>query len=473
MDGCSVQAVGQYAAQSLPTLVKMVLEEQHPKTRETAAWTLSRVCEYQYAAVPPGSMEHIVRAALTGLSDQQGGVCHQCCTMLHRIALNQNDSDNENANTNLLSQYFNTVLQELTKTSGRQAHQEHNLRMASHEALNLWIENSAVDCLQTITALLPPILQRLQSTLSMPLSEQTELHPRLLSTVNVCLNRLYSSDTNKRPNLALNFCDQVMQSALTILASNNDAPVAEAECLLVIMAVITATDEDFFKYIAAAYPYIKKAIEKTDAINVSKCGISIIGDATQALGQKMLPYCDDIMESFVKILRNHLVEKQIKLTVFTSFGSIALSIGASFEKYLPVVMTLMREAATVQLPENADEETLEYMTDLRSEIMSSYTCILQGMNDSQRQSNLVPYIQSIFDVIQTVVNVEINEEEVMNHTVGLIGDLADVFGSHIAPLINQYQAPIQQCLNKCQQGDGQELAQFAQQKIQSAVSGGN
>ena len=43
------------------------------------------------------------------------------------------------------------------------------------------------------------------------------------------------------------------------------------------------------------------------------------------------------------------------------------------------------------------------MTDLRSEIMSSYTCILQGMNDSQRQSNLVPYIQSIFDVIQTVV----------------------------------------------------------------------
>lgn len=189
MDGCSVQAVGQYAAQSLPTLVKMVLEEQHPKTRTTAAWTLSRVCEYQYAAVPPGSMEHIVRAALTGLSDQQGGVCHQCCTMLHRIALNQNDSDNENANTNLLSQYFNTVLQELTKTSGRQDHQEHNLRMASHEALNLWIENSAVDCLQTITALLPPILQRLQSTLSMPLSEQTELHPRLLSTVNVCLNR--------------------------------------------------------------------------------------------------------------------------------------------------------------------------------------------------------------------------------------------------------------------------------------------
>jgi importin subunit beta-1 len=472
MDGCSVEAVGQYAAQSLPTLVKMVHEEQHSKTRETAAWTLSRVCEYQYPAVPKESMDHIVRAALTGLGDQQGGVCHQCCTILHKIALNQSDTD-ENAPTNMLSGYFNTVLQELTKTSGRPDHQENNLRMASHEALNLWIENSAVDCLQTITALLPPILQRLQSTLTMQLSEQTELHPRLLSTVNVCLNRLDSSDTNVRPNLALNFCDQVMQAALTILSSNNDAPVAEAECLLVIMAVITATEENFAKYLSASYPFIKKAIEKTDAINVSKCAIAIMGDAAASLGQQMLPYCDDIMESFVKILRNGMVEKAIKLTVFTSFGSIALSIGPSFEKYLPVVMTLMREAASVQLGNTADEETLEYMTDLRSEIMSSYTCILQGMNDHQRQAQLLPYIQGMFEVIQTVVAMENGDDEVMNHTVGLVGDMAEIFGNQISGLLQQYQAPIQKCLNIVMNSDDNQVAQFAQQKITLAVSGGN
>ena len=76
-----------------------------------------------------------------------------------------------------------------------------------------------------------------------------------------------------------------MQAALTILASNNEAPVAEAECLLVIMAVITATEDQFQKYLAAAYQYIMKGIKKTDAINVSKCAISIMGDAAQALGQ--------------------------------------------------------------------------------------------------------------------------------------------------------------------------------------------
>ena len=97
-------AVGQNAAKSLPVLVKMVNEEQHSKTRETAAWTLSRVTEYQYEAIPPASIEHIVRAALTGLKAPQGGVCAQCCTVLHRIAANQGvDGGDENEPTNLLS----------------------------------------------------------------------------------------------------------------------------------------------------------------------------------------------------------------------------------------------------------------------------------------------------------------------------------------------------------------------------------
>ena len=74
--------------------------------------------------------------------------------------------------------YFNAVLQQLTLTSGRPDHQEFNLRMASHEALNLWIENCAIDCLPTVTQLVPPILTRLQGTLQMSLTEQTELHPR-------------------------------------------------------------------------------------------------------------------------------------------------------------------------------------------------------------------------------------------------------------------------------------------------------
>ena len=432
---------------------------------------MSRVTEYQYDAIPRESMDHIVRAALVGLNDKQGGVCAQCCTILHKIGVHQDDGE-DNVQTNILSNYFNPVLQELTKTSGRQDHEEHNLRMTSHEALNVWIENCANDCLPTIQQLLPPMLARLSGTMGMSIREQTELHPKLLSTINVCLARLYSGDTNVRPNLALAFCDDVMRAALTIMASSNDAPVAEAECLLVIMAVITATGQDFLKYLQHAYQYILNAVKKTDSPNVCKCAIAIMGDAATELGEGMLPYCDAIMQEFFAILRNSNQDTVgIKPTVFTAFGSFALSIGPAFEKYLPVVMTLMREAATVQLPDNVDEETLEYMTELRSEIMASYPCILQGIGDSGHQQQLVPYVQGMFEVVQTVVAAE-EDEEVIGHTVGLLGDLAAMYGNQIAGLINQYQQPIQKCLTSALQDSDEQTrqtAQFAQQQINNAV----
>ena len=472
MDGCSTNQVGKYANQSLPVLVKMVNEEKHDKTRETAAWTLSRVTEFHFSAIPADSLDFIVRAALVGLSDTQGGVCAQCCTILHKIGIQQDDAD-DNQETNALSKYFNHVLQQLTKTSGRPDHEEHNLRMTSHEALNVWIENCANDCLPTVMQLLPPILQRLSATLQLSVREQTELHPKLLSTINVCLSRLYSDDTKKRDNFALQFCDDVMRAALTVMASNNDAPVAEAECLLVIMAVITATGEGFLKYLQASYQYILKAVKKTDSPNVCKCAIAIMGDAASELGQHMLPYCDEIMNEFFSILRNPNQDTVgIKPTVFTAFGSFALSIGPAFEKYLSVVMTLMREAATVQLPDNIDEETLEYMTDLRSEIMASYPCILQGAQDNNRQQQLSPYVQGIFGVIATVVEVE-DDEEITGHTIGLIGDIAAMYGAQIGNLIREHQVPINKCLQAAKEDEDEQTrntALFAQENINRALN---
>ena len=81
MEGCSEQAISQITVQSLPVLVEMVKSEQHGKTKETAAWTLSRVTEFQFNVIPAAALDQVITAALTGLGDASGGVCHQCCSI--------------------------------------------------------------------------------------------------------------------------------------------------------------------------------------------------------------------------------------------------------------------------------------------------------------------------------------------------------------------------------------------------------
>lgn len=279
---------------------------------------------------------------------------------------------------------------------------------------------------------------------------------------------MYSADVAIRPNLALQYCDEVMRAVLTILASNNESliPRTESEGLLVINAVVTATDDQFEKYLASAYQYIMKGVRKTDAIDVSKCAISLMGDIAQTVGEHIIPYCDDIMQSFVALVGNQNVDRSIQLTVFTSFGSIALSVGRSFEKHLPVVMVVMRESAmVVRLPkESMDKESTgkEILTELRSEIMSSYVCILSGMEENQRSDQLQPYLEGVFAVIQLVANVE-EDGYLMNQTVGLIGDLASAFGAReVGALINQHRESIEKCL--CG-SDDEELVEFCKQKV--------
>lgn len=279
---------------------------------------------------------------------------------------------------------------------------------------------------------------------------------------------MYSADVAIRPNLALQYCDEVMRAVLTILASNNESliPRTESEGLLVINAVVTATDDQFEKYLASAYQYIMKGVRKTDAIDVSKCAISLMGDIAQTVGEHIIPYCDDIMQSFVALVGNQNVDRSIQLTVFTSFGSIALSVGRSFEKHLPVVMVVMRESAmVVRLPkESMDKESTgkEILTELRSEIMSSYVCILSGMEENQRSDQLQPYLEGVFAVIQLVANVE-EDGDLMNQTVGLIGDLASAFGAReVGALINQHRESIEKCL--CG-SDDEELVEFCKQKV--------
>ncbi len=479
MDGCSEGAVGKHALEALPILVQMVTAEAHPKTKETAAWTLSRVTEFQFSAIPVQlpqghalfaafqgrPLDNVIRAALTGLSDPSGGVCHQCCAILERVAKSQ-DTYDDAPQTNLLSTYFNPVLQTLTKTSGRADHQEHNLRMASHEALNLWIENSANDCVQTVAALLPALLQRLRETLQASAAEQTDIHPRLLSTVNQCISRMGP--------IAKPQCPTVMQLCLSIMASNSGSPVAEAECLLLIMAVINVENEDFAKYLPAAFQFMLRGVKNTAEVTTCNSAISVMGDATGALGTKMSDqYCDVMMNEFVNILRQPTVDKAIKPTVFTAFGTIALSLGARFEKYLASIMPMLQQAATVRVDQE-NEEMVEYMTMLRTEIMSSYTCVVQGMKDSGRENGLMQYMHGIFQVVMTVASEE-TDEECLSPTTGLIGDLAQIYGGQIKQALVQgnQQGLLNRVITTCGQSQDPEtkdIAAFAMQQVQAAMA---
>jgi importin subunit beta-1 len=107
--------------------------------------------------------------------------------------------------------------------------------------------------------------------------------------------------------------------------------------------------------------------------------LRVIGNIFRVLGERILPYSDDIMD----VLYEGLSKSMLKPPILECFGVIAPAIGKSFEKYLQAIMEKLKEAANPRYYANVfDEDKVDYGNQLRQGILKAYSGILNsGIKD--------------------------------------------------------------------------------------------
>ncbi|GKD89714.1 importin subunit beta-1 [Tanacetum coccineum] len=112
----------------------------------------------------------------------------------------------------------------------------------------------------------------------------------------------------------------------------------------------------------------------------------LVIDICQALDDKMLSYCDNVMTLLLKDLSSGDLPRFVKPSIFSCFGDVALAIGEKFEKYVPYAMPMMQGAAEVCAQIDVyEEEMVEYGSQLKRSISEAYSGILQGFKNSKAE----------------------------------------------------------------------------------------
>jgi importin subunit beta-1 len=129
-------------------------------------------------------------------------------------------------------------------------------------------------------------------------------------------------------------------------------------------------------------PFIYAALEAQDQPQLLSAALGVLSDVIRAVGEQITPHCDQIVRYLFTDVESNTVSRMVKPAILAVFGEISLAIGAAFEGYLPVVMQLLQQAATLgsgTRDQTGAFELLDYIDSLNEGILEAYSGVILGM----------------------------------------------------------------------------------------------
>ncbi|TFK36480.1 armadillo-type protein [Crucibulum laeve] len=413
--------------QALPLLIDM-MTDSNVHVKDTTAWTLGRICDLLITTIKPDVHLHpLISALVTGLQDSPRIVAN-CCWALMNLADQLGmyyEDDNEPAQSGPLSPYYEGVVQALLRVT-ESAGNEANYRTAAYEAITSYLTQATPDAITVVQNTVVTILQRMEQLLAM----QNQI--------------LGVDDRNNWNELQSNFCgvvicvirklgdgiqplaDRIMTLLLQLIQAAGKTSTVLEDAFLVVGSLASALEANFAPYIQAFLQFLFPALKAHEDTQLCTVAVGIIGDISRSLGEQSAQYAGPFMTVLLENLQSEVLNRNVKITILSCFGDIALAIGPAFEPYLDTTMGVLRQAGAVE-PNPLDYDLVDYVGQLREGILEAYTGIVTGLKKTDKVTLLLPYSQSILELIHRCLSDEERTDSVMRLSFGLLGDLADSF----------------------------------------------
>lgn len=444
LEGPDPTNLKQMVGQAIPTLIK-ALSDSSVVVRDTTAWTLGRICEIiPDAAVNDGYLKSLLEALVASLRGEPRVASNVCWALssLAEAAYEQADTGDEGEpQTYCLSPFFDPLVNVLLETTDRPDGGQCNLRNAAYEALMELMKNSPVDCYPTVQKTTMIILERLQQVLHMEAQIQShndrvqvnDIQSLLCATLQSVLRKVIPEDAPK-------ISDPIMAALLQMFqTSQGKSGGVQEDALLAVSTLVEVLGHNFIKYMESFKGYLCLGLRNVDDFSVLSAAVGVTGDICRALGDKVEPFLGELMGLLIDNLGNEKVHRNVKPSILSVFGDMALALGVKFVSYLEVVLQMLLQASVAQVDRN-DFELIEYLNELREACLEAYTGIVQGLKGdgvtpNQEVQLLRQHVPQMVTFISTVAADEERSDAVIASSAGLIGDLCTVFGVEMLQLV--------------------------------------
>ncbi|KAK5128810.1 hypothetical protein LTR85_000143 [Meristemomyces frigidus] len=424
MEGPDEKVLDPLVKQALPVLIGM-MNDSNVQVKDSAAYALGRICEAVPDSIDPQDhLQPLITALFQGLTSHPK-MASSCCWALMNLA--DRFAGEPGCTTNALSPHFQASVQHLLQLTETTA--DNQLRTAAYEVLNAFVTNAANDSVQLVANLSNVVIERLENSIPM-MQQVVSVEDRLtLEEIQNSLVSVLIAITQRLEKEIAPQADRIMQLLLALLNALGAKSSVPDTVFAAIGALANALEQDFEKYMQSFSTYLLNALNNQEEPQLCAMAIGLVSDITRALEAKVQPFCDSFMNSLLNNLRSTSLGNQFKPAILQCFGDIANAIGGHFEAYLSVVAQVLQQAAGISAQsEGAGSfEMLDYVVSLREGIMDAWGGIIAAMRDGGKAQLLAPYVESIFQLLQTVYQDINRTEALLRSSMGVVGDISEAF----------------------------------------------
>ena len=408
-------------AKLVPSIVHL-LQDPIDLVKQSAAWALSRMAQYQYKLITqPTYFNQILPALLQSLQLSPKIACHSCWTLVNLI---EKSAEIKLFKLGIFEHVFTQLINSAHRTDA--LHPEHNLQLAAYSALSTLIEKAPDDCIPQIEQNIPNFIVLLKQYAGQLQNEQ--LHNSICEVLCAAFARARGEYITEE--IARGFLEALTE------AFNTRSGVFE-DGVLAIGALAGALGQRFVTFLPVVGPFIVFTLQRQDAVSLCKSGTLLIGDIARALGDTAKPFVADLVQPLISNLRNEGASSLVKVHSIESLADVVSSCKETTAPFLNDVLALIQEAANASMnvvKEEENPDVYEYFKDLREAVVEFYENLVQGL--AQQADALFPYVAFIVSYVLTISQDKYRPKPIVHRcTIGIFGDLCKIYGSKIRDLL--------------------------------------
>jgi hypothetical protein len=309
-----------------------------------------------------------------------------------------------------MSPYFEKLFSELIVIAYRHGayNKDENLTMYCFLLINELIEYSSHDKQEKLSEILIYFLTQFEGTLTNVLNPTfNSMCGSGLSDIIYQLQSYYCTIFRAVFKKLFKKINAEMGLKIFLLIENSFKmrQTVYEEAVLCLGSLASNMGEPFEEIMNRFQDFLLYALQKYNESSLSKSAIITLGHIVRAIKFNFYKFSDKYIDVLINILTSEDISRNNKILAITTLGEIFMAINEHFLKHLDKVMEVFFSAAQLAttIADIDDEDTEEYLKDLRYELIEAFTCISFGLDDCGKKNLFVPYVPHIFNLFKTIV----------------------------------------------------------------------